>query len=113
MNPGQLAKTPFSSYLLPGLILLFLLGILPLFISFSLYAKPDWKWANISNIYKNRHWAWTYSLYIGIMLIIWIDVQVYLIGYGENLQTLYALEGMLIVILTLLPANMKYFTYTL
>ena len=65
------------------------------------------------NIYKNRHWAWTYSLYIGIMLIIWIDVQVYLIGYGENLQTLYALEGMLIVILTLLPANMKYFTYTL
>jgi len=43
------------------------------------------------------------------MLILWIDFQVMLIGYGQFIQTVYATVGVLILIVTLLPANMAYY----
>ncbi|MEI7983103.1 MAG: hypothetical protein WCI71_15745 [Bacteroidota bacterium] len=57
---------------------------------------------------KGVHWAWTYSLYLGIMLIIWIMVEMVYIDY-DILQTIYGLLGVIIVIVALLPANMRYF----
>jgi hypothetical protein len=65
-------------------------------------------WAGILNIYRDIHWAWTYSLYLGIMLITWILVEIIWIGH-DILQTIFGLVGVLIVILALLPVNMRYF----
>ncbi|MCX6225673.1 MAG: hypothetical protein NTV01_13140 [Bacteroidia bacterium] len=107
---GELLKsTPFSNYLIPGLILGLVLGVLPLLLIYPLLAQPHWKWTRKLNLYKNRYWAWTYSLYVGLGVIIWMDVQIYMIGYSQTIQSVIAGLGLLIVIFTLWPSVMKYF----
>ena len=111
MPLSNLEGSPFKDYLFPGLILLFLLGVFPAFVAYSLIKKPTWKWANKLNIYKDQHWAWTYSLYVSIMLIIWIDVQIMLIGYGAPIQIVYAFLGIILLVLTLMPQTKNYYLF--
>jgi hypothetical protein len=105
-----LKNSPFDNFLVPGIILFLLLGILPLFTLYSLIARPKWKWANILNIYPDRHFAWTYSLYLGIMLSIWITVQIFMVGYGSILQTVFAAMGILITVVCLIPGVMDFYS---
>ena len=51
----------------------------------------------------------TGSLYTGIMLIIWIDVQIMLIGGGHYIQFIYALLGVIIVVSSLVPSVKTYY----
>lgn len=48
---ADLAHTPFPNFLLPGLILLVFLGILPLFLSYALLARPNWPIFSRLNLY--------------------------------------------------------------
>jgi hypothetical protein len=107
MPCSMLEGSPFSSFLVPGIILLVVLGMLPAILTYAILRQPGWKWAGILNIYRDIHWAWTYSLYLGIMLITWILVEIIWIGH-DILQTIFGLIGVLILIITLLPANMRY-----
>ena len=52
---------------------------MPLLIALGLYRKSDWLLAEKLNIFHEKHWSWTFSLYIGFALIIWITVQVFII----------------------------------
>ncbi|MCO6490798.1 MAG: hypothetical protein J5I98_20440 [Phaeodactylibacter sp.] len=104
-----LPGTPFSNYLMPGMILGVLLGLFPLIVLIGLWRRPLWAWAEKLNIYDNYHWAWAFSLYLGLMLIIWIDIQIAFIGGGHFLQATYGLLGVAIVIFTLLPGVMRHF----
>ncbi|MEI6683462.1 MAG: hypothetical protein WCO44_12575 [Bacteroidota bacterium] len=106
-----LKGSPFATFLIPGLILLIVLGILPGILVFALFRRPVWEAASMLNIYRGIHWSWTCSLYLGIMLIIWILLEVSWIGY-DILQTIFGLVGVAIVVATLLPANMRYFGWT-
>lgn len=108
MPEGSLNDTPFDSYLIPGVVLLLFNGIFPLFILAGLIRKPSLTWANALNIYTHRHWAWTYSLYSGIILIIWIMVQLIFVP-PFILQPIFIGVGLLILILTLTPGMMRYF----
>jgi hypothetical protein len=109
--PLQILKsTPFNNFLLPGLILFFLFGLLPALLIFPLILKVEWKGVGFCNIYKTMHWAWTYSLYTGIMLAIWIDVQIILLGYSNIIQAVYAFLSILIIIAALLPTNVEFYT---
>lgn len=109
LKPEWLQNTPFNSYLVPGLILFTLNGILPLFALTSLLLKPNWHWANRFNIYADKYWAWTYSLFVGLILITWIIVQVVLTHYFW-LQPVFIVMGLLIIIFTLMPRVQKYFS---
>jgi hypothetical protein len=109
MSVSHLDGTPFDTYLVPGLVLGILLGLLPLFLIYPLLARPKWDWAAFLNIYKDQYWAWSYSIYTGIMLIIWIYVQIMYIGYGAELQLGYGALGLIIVIVTILPSNKRYY----
>jgi hypothetical protein len=108
MELGWLAQSPFSSYLIPGFLLFIFSGLLPLFSFLGLLFKPEWRWANALNIYPNRHWAWTYSLYSGIIVITWITVQLVMTRYFW-LQPVMIFTGLLIVVFTLTPSIMKRF----
>lgn len=84
--------SPFSDYLIPGLFLLIVLGFLPLVISYGLW--------------KQLRWSWFGSLLLGIVLIIWVVVEILIIGYHSQppLQLIYGSIGSLILVLVLLPS---------
>lgn len=98
-----LEGTLFSNYLIPGVILFLMLGFFPLFLVFPLIFKPRWPVIDKLNIYKSYHWAWTYTLYTAIMLIIWINVQIIILNTGSVIQGTFGLLGVFILILTLSP----------
>ncbi|MBK9336840.1 MAG: hypothetical protein IPM98_09725 [Lewinellaceae bacterium] len=104
-----LAETPFSGFFLPGLILLVFNGLFPLFVALGLWREPAWSWANALNIYPDRHWAWTYALYSGFSIIIWITVQITMVEFTW-LQPAYIAVGLLILICTLTPATMRHYS---
>jgi hypothetical protein len=95
-----LEGTPFNDYLIPGLILLVVLGIAPLIALYGLW--------------KQRHWGWLGSLAIGVGLIIWIGVQILLIGYQPQppLQLIYGVLGIAIVSTALTPSVRNDYTST-
>jgi len=105
----MLSNTPFSNYFIPGIILGILLGVIPSFAAVGLVLRPRWKWANRINLYRDRHFGWSYSLYTGIMLNIWITIQIFLVGYGALIQTIYALVAIFIIIVCLLPVVMNHY----
>jgi hypothetical protein len=106
---GILGNTPFQNFFFPGLLLALILGVLPLLLIYPLLAEPHWRWTRKLNIYKNRYWAWSYSLYVGLGLNIWMDFQFVLVGRSSGIQILYAVLGLLIVVFTLWPSVMKYY----
>lgn len=109
MPLNALAGSPFHNYLIPGLCLFILLGILPSVAAVGLIRKNTGSWQNLLNIYRKRHWAWAFSLYTGLMLIFWMDVETWVIGYGSLLQAVYGITGLLITIFSLVPGVMKYY----
>jgi hypothetical protein len=98
-----LTNSPFSDFLIPGIILFTILGLFPCFISYALIKKPINSIAEYFNLFKDMHWAWTYSIYIAFALIIWIQVEtIYIQGTGW-LQTFYMLYSIPIIFVALLP----------
>jgi hypothetical protein len=109
MTTDLLTHGPFSDYLFPGIVLLVFNGLLPLVVAYGLLVRPDWPAAERLNVYKNRHWAWTYALYTGFGLCIWINVQLLMINAHSALQPVFGLVGVLILALALLPGVMARF----
>lgn len=91
-----LAGSPFSDYLVPGLILLILLGVLPFVVVWGVWSAAPWSGAA--------------SLGIGLMLVVWIGVQISIIGYQPSppLQAVYGTLGLGIIALTRLPSVRAY-----
>ncbi|WP_339166755.1 hypothetical protein MKX75_21520 [Paenibacillus sp. FSL R5-0341] len=98
-----LRNSPFSSFLFPGIILLLVLGVMPIMIAISLLRYVHWGLGERLNLYSDRYWAWTFSLYTGFALIIWIMVQVYWIQDVSLIHLVYFAWGVGIQVVTLLP----------
>ena len=99
---------PFNSFLIPGIILFTVLGIVPLFLIIALLKKPKSKLAEHINVFNDMHWAWTYSIYIAFTLIGWIHIQLIFLQSGVYwLHTFYMFYAILIIIIALLP-QMRY-----
>jgi len=104
----QLAGSPFPDYLIPGIILFLFIGVWPLIVGLGL-ARKMWGAIDRLNPFKNYWWAWTSSLVVGIILLIWIITETLLLGYISFLQPLMAAWGLLILLLALLPAVRRYY----
>ena len=107
-----LENSVFRNYSIPGIILFTVLGIFPLFLVYPLLSKPNWPPINLLNIYKHYHWAWTYSVYTAIILIIWINIQMLLLEGGSRIQGAFGLLGIIILIIALLPSVKRYYRLT-
>lgn len=103
-----LDKIPFPNFLIPGLILFFLLGIIPMLVFYGLIKQPNWKLFEKINIYKDHHWSWIYSIYVSVMLTIWLNVEAMFIGY-DPLQTVMGLISVAIIICALMPQVNQYY----
>ena len=91
-----LAGSPFDDYAIPGLVLLSLLGVVPLAVAYGVWARKPWSWAG--------------SLLVGAALLVWLAVEIAVIGYHAQppLQLIYGIVGMLILGPTLLPGVRTY-----
>lgn len=98
-----LEHSPFTNFLVPGIILFLILGITPAFIIYALLKKPVSKYAEFFNFFKDMHWAWSFSIYIAFALIIWIQVETVFIQEVSMLQTFYMLYAIPIIFVALLP----------
>lgn len=89
--------SPFDNYFIPGIVLFFVLGITPLIISFGLI--------------KRKYWSWYGSLFLGFALIIWILVEIIVIGFQADppLQLIYGIVGVAILMLTFTRSVKNYF----
>ncbi len=85
--PVDLLKgSPFSNYLVPGLLLLTLLGVYPLVVAWAVWRLPGWNWPERLNPFETRHWSWAAALSAGCILVIWISVQLKFLGYLHWVQ---------------------------
>lgn len=101
---SEFKNIPFHSFLIPGIILLSVLGIIPSLLIVALIKKPESKLAEQINIFKDMHWSWTYSIYIAFTLIGWIHIElIFQQGAVHWLQTFYMFYAVLIIIVALLP----------
>jgi hypothetical protein len=87
-----LAGSPFSSYLIPGLVLLTVLGLVPLAIAYGLWSR--------------RTWSLAASVLVGLALLVWLAVEIAVIGYQSRppLQLVYGVVGTAILLLALRPS---------
>lgn len=92
-----LQDSPFSDYLIPGIVLFTILGVFPLIISVGLI--------------KGKPLSWRMTLMLAFALIIWILVEIIIIGYQADppLQLIYGLLGVAMLMLTLSTSTKKYF----
>lgn len=92
-----LRDSPFGSYLVPGIILFLILGIVPLLV--------------LPGIWKRRQWAWLLSLFIGVALAVWIVVEIMIIGFHPQppLQQIYGILAVVIIVLTFSKSVRQYF----
>jgi hypothetical protein len=88
-----LRNSPFPDYLIPGIILFTVLGVYPLIVT--------------AGLWKRKYWGWLGSIFLGIALLIWIFVEIIMIGYQSKppLQLIYGILGIAILYLTLLPST--------
>lgn len=98
-----LEHSPFSDFLIPGIILFLILGIAPCLISMALIRKPEIKIAEHFNLFKDMYWAWSFSIYVAFALIIWIQVETIFVNGVSWLQTFYMLYAIPIIFVALLP----------
>jgi len=92
MPLSMLAGSPFNTFLIPGIILLIILGIFPMVIFYGLW--------------KRTNWAWSGALMVSAALIIWIGVEIWMIGYHSEppLQLIYGLLGLILLVLVMLSS---------
>jgi hypothetical protein len=109
MPLSMLEHSPFPNYLIPGVILFTVLGIYPVVVAYSLWRQPAWRWPEALNPAKYMHWSWAASLAAGVILVIWITIQVLLIRSVASLHVLYFIWGWALILLTLSPGIRQYY----
>jgi hypothetical protein len=110
MSTEMIDASPFGSFLIPGLFLLIVLGLFPMIIVYGLIIKAGSKFFQKLNLYKENHWSWAFSYYLGILLILWINMELIFIKEYSFLQVVYSLVGLTIIILTHLPITRRYYS---
>ncbi len=107
MDTSILVTTPISNFTPVGLFFVVCYGILPSLAVFGLWKLPRWRWTDTFNKWTRQNWAWMATVVIGVILIVWIAVEVALIGspigLPRFLQVIMALLGVVLIALAMLP----------
>lgn len=103
MPVSMLEGSPFGSYLVPGLLLTFVLGAYPLVAALLLWWRPDWRRAALLERATGHHWTWTVGVTAGLGMVVWIAVQVAMLGANHPLQAVIAVMGFVVVLFAFMP----------
>ena len=113
MDTSLLEGTPISDFTLVGVFFVIGYGLLPALAIYGLVKLPRWQWTDSFNRWTRQNWAWSAAVATGVILIIWIAVEVAYIGspagFPRFLQVSMALLGVVVIALAMLP-GMRAFT---
>jgi hypothetical protein len=99
----MIQNSPFSSFLIPGIILFVVLGLMPILLIYALIEKPKWRLPEYFNVFTDMYWAWTYTIYISFALIIWIQTEEIYLKAVHWSHSLYIGVALVILFVALLP----------
>jgi hypothetical protein len=112
MDTAILVTTPIRDFTAVGIFFVTCYGILPILAIFGLWKLPRWRWTDAINNWTGQNWAWTATAATGVILIVWIAVEVMLIGSPDGfprfLQVMMTLMGIIILALAMLPLVKKF-----
>jgi hypothetical protein len=103
MPLSMLAGSPFSDFLVPGIVLFTVLGVVPCLLVVALLKKPASPWAERLNCFGDMHWVWTGSIYVAFALIGWIQLEMLFLNAVSWLHTVYMGWAVAILWVALLP----------
>jgi hypothetical protein len=90
LSVSMLEGLSIANIMLPGLFLMSVMGAAPLVIALG--------------VWRRLPWAWAAALIQGILLVLWIGLQIALWGAPMPVQWLYLAWGIVIIALCLIPA---------
>ena len=105
MPVSLLEGSPFRDYLVPGLILFGLLGVVPLAVVAGVWFRP--RWAYVQRL--GMHGEWLAAIGGGAALIVWILVQMTILRFF--LQPVLLALGVAIMGVGLLPAVRRHYMH--
>jgi hypothetical protein len=80
-------------------------------VAYSLWKRPAWHWPNVINPFRRIHWSWAGSLAAGVVVMIWIVVEVIMLRSVGFLHILYFVWGIALVLLTLAPKVRRHYQF--
>ena len=93
--PAELLEgLPINNFILPGLFLIVVMGIIPIVIAVG--------------VWRRSKWAWGATLAMGAVLVLWILFQIVLWGFPISIQIFYLMLGLVILAMGLLPSTRGY-----
>ncbi len=108
LSRDLLKNAPVSDYTLVGLFFVIVSGVLPILAAYGLIAKRRWRWTDPLNKWTGQNWAWTLTTALGIILILWIVVELVFVGpltgVGGVLQVIITALGFLVLVLVSRPS---------
>jgi len=103
-----LKNAPVGDFAFVGLFLFAFAGVLPAVAAYGLWTKKRWRWTDAVNKWTGQNWAWTATVTLGIVLLLWIGVELIsvgpLTGIGGVMQIIITLMGLLILGLVTRPS---------
>ena len=90
LDTAALAGSPFTDFLVPGVVLTVAIGVLPLVVAVGLF--------------RGRPWSRPGSLLVAVLLVIWVVVEALDVGVGERLQYPNLLWALALAALALAPS---------
>ena len=103
MPRSMLTGSPFRDFLVPGLVLFFVLGVAPGLLAGALVQKPPSRLAEQLNCFADMHWAWTGSIYVAFALIGWLQLEMVFLRAATWLHAFYMGLALAILLVALLP----------
>ena len=92
---GLLDTVPISDFFLPGLFLIFVMGVLPIWVGIGLW--------------RRTRWGWLGAVVVSVLLILWIGFQIFLWGAPILLQVFYLALGFVLLMLSYYPPVRDYY----
>jgi len=112
MPVSLLDNSPFNDFLIPGVILFVILGLIPIALGVGLVRQNDSKTMESLNLYPDMFWAWTGSIYVAFALILWIQIEMSYLQSVHWVHTLYMCWAIAIIGVALMPSVRKFYTKT-
>jgi hypothetical protein len=115
LSTDMLIGLPVDDFILPGLFLLTMMGLVPLFIAYGLWRRPEWRRIRILG-----HWVprpssvWTGAVVISLILLMWLGLEFLVFGDMAFIPIDIAMLilGIVMLGLAFVPSTRQYFLET-